>query len=145
MGVFYYRNSNGAILVYDVTDANSWERVQTWVKELHKIVGENIVLAIVGNKIDLRNRVVDAERAKEYAAQVGAIHYETSAKNNVGVSEMFSDLTRRIVENDQRTQPQDDDFGARRSTSKKGFVLDDNIAGSSAPQEQGSSGCCGGN
>lgn len=87
-------NFAGAILVYDVTDANSWERVRTWVKELHKIVGENIVLAIVGNKIDLRNRVVDLEKAKEYAASVGAIHYETSAKNNTGVVEMFSDVTK---------------------------------------------------
>jgi Ras-related protein Rab-21 len=138
--------------VYDVTDANSWERVRTWVKELHKIVGENIVLAIVGNKIDLRNRVVDLEKAKEYAAEVGAIHYETSAKNNSGVTEMFSDVTRSkffhvpyllkgIVEADGQQQPEDEGFGAKRSPSKKGFVLDDKVT-PEQKQEQGST-CCG--
>lgn len=66
------------------------------MKELHKIVGENIVLAIVGNKIDLRNRVVELDKAKEYAASVGAVHYETSAKNNTGVTEMFSDVTKSL-------------------------------------------------
>lgn len=74
----------GAILVYDITDKNSFDRVQTWVKgtfriflrasdvfltflELHKIVGPDIVLAIVGNKVDLeRSRTVSKEEAEKY-------------------------------------------------------------------------------
>lgn len=71
LGVFYYRGSHGrlfnlfnihfsgAVLVYDITDANSFTRVQIWVKELRKVLGNDVVLAIVGNKIDLeRSRVV---------------------------------------------------------------------------------------
>jgi len=137
LGVFYYRNADGAVLVYDITDANSFERVQTWVKELHKIVGPDIVLAIVGNKVDLeRNRVVSKDQAEKYAAEVGAVHYSTSAKLNTGVKELFSDITRRIVEKDAGMNP------GKSSTSKKGggFLLKE----PAAPPEQEETGCCGG-
>lgn len=53
MGPIYYRSSNGAILVYDITDEDSFQKVKNWVKELKKMLGSDIVLAIVGNKIDL--------------------------------------------------------------------------------------------
>lgn len=53
LGPIYYRDSNGAILVYDVTDPDSLSKVKTWVKELKKMLGATVCLAIVGNKIDL--------------------------------------------------------------------------------------------
>lgn len=57
----------GALLVYDITDNDSFLRVQNWVKELRKMLGYDIVLAIAGNKVDLeRNRVVPVEKAEEY-------------------------------------------------------------------------------
>jgi len=55
----YYRDANGALLVYDITDRDSFAKVRNWVKELRKIVGKNIVLVIAGNKSDLeKNRQV---------------------------------------------------------------------------------------
>jgi len=135
LGVFYYRNADGAVLVYDITDANSFERVQTWVKELHKIVGPDIVLAIVGNKMDLeRNRVVSKDQAEKYAAEVGAVHYSTSAKLNTGVKELFSDITRRIVEKD--TEMSNPSPGPKK---KGGFLLKE--PPTVEPEEPG---CCGG-
>jgi Ras-related protein Rab-21 len=99
LGPIYYRDSNGAILVYDITDRNSFVRVQNWVKELRKMLGKDIELAIVGNKIDLEaNRVVTVDEAEKYAASVGAKHYHTSAKLDKGIAELFLDLTKRIVE-----------------------------------------------
>jgi Ras-related protein Rab-21 len=54
-------------------------------------------LAIVGNKVDLKkDRVVSLEEATEFAQSVGAVHYETSAKENFGVKEMFGDLVRSM-------------------------------------------------
>lgn len=88
----------GALLVYDITDRNSFDRVQNWVKELKKIVGESIVLAIVGNKCDReRERVVSLEEAEAYAATVGAKHFSTSAKMFKGVNELFLQLTRDLL------------------------------------------------
>jgi len=102
LGPIYYRQSRGALLVYDITDANTFTRVQNWVKELRKMLGNDVVLIIVGNKIDLeRNRVVNEKEAIEYAQSVGAIHMHTSAKLNQGINELFTEMTRRIVDKDK--------------------------------------------
>lgn len=88
LGPIYYRNANGAILVFDITDASSFERVKKWVKELRKMVGgrNKICLIIVGNKADLsRQRSVDAEEAASYAKSVHAAYLEASAKTGSGV------------------------------------------------------------
>jgi len=85
--------------VYDITDNDSFVRVQNWVKELRKMLGTDIVLAIVGNKIDLeRNRQVPQDKAEAYAASMGARHYAVSAKLNKGVNELFRDLATRMLE-----------------------------------------------
>ena len=98
LGPIYYRDAHGALLVYDVTDQDSFARVKTWVKELRKMVGNDIILAIAGNKCDLeRNRQVSAEDAKTYAASVGAVHFNTSAKLNRGIDESFLFLARGML------------------------------------------------
>lgn len=99
LGPIYYRDSHGALLVYDITDNNSFTKVRNWVKELKSQLGESVVLAIVGNKSDLeRQRAVDKDEALEYAKSVGAKHYVTSAKLNQGLNELFLDLTKRMLE-----------------------------------------------
>eukprot|EP00005_Dracoamoeba_jomungandri_P001800 CAMPEP_0174256604 /NCGR_PEP_ID=MMETSP0439-20130205/5829_1 /TAXON_ID=0 /ORGANISM="Stereomyxa ramosa, Strain Chinc5" /LENGTH=203 /DNA_ID=CAMNT_0015339299 /DNA_START=54 /DNA_END=665 /DNA_ORIENTATION=- len=100
LGPIYYRESNGAVLVYDITDNSSFLKVQSWVKELRSQLGNTVTLAIVGNKIDLeRNRVVNLEEAESYAESVGAKHYHTSAKLNKGLDDLFLDLARRMLAN----------------------------------------------
>ena len=102
LGPIYYRDSNGALLVYDVTDADSLSKVKTWVKELRKIRGKDVVLAIVGNKTDLlsaqqQNNILDNEliaEAQKYSESANASHYCTSAKTNRGIDELFLDLTK---------------------------------------------------
>jgi GTPase SAR1 family protein len=57
----------GALLVFDITDNDTFVRVQNWVKELRKMLGKDVALAIAGNKCDLeRNRVVSEQDAKTY-------------------------------------------------------------------------------
>ena len=64
LGPIYYRDAAGALLVYDITDAESFNKVKNWVKELRKIVGNDIIIVIAGNKIDLeKNRNVDENEA----------------------------------------------------------------------------------
>ena len=57
LGPIYYRDSHGAVLVYDITDRDSFTKVRHWVKELRKIVGQTIVLVIAGNKADMPPQV----------------------------------------------------------------------------------------
>ena len=66
LGPIYYRMSNGAILVYDITDEDSFNKVKNWVKELKKMLGGDICLTIAGNKIDLeKDRNVPIDVAEE--------------------------------------------------------------------------------
>ena len=63
--IFFFKD--GALLVYDITDLESFNKVRKWVKELKKIVGNDIILAIAGNKIDLeKNRQVNEEEALKF-------------------------------------------------------------------------------
>lgn len=65
LGPIYYRGSNGAILVYDITDEDSFQKVKNWVKELRKMLGADICLMIAGNKTDLeKERHVTIEEAE---------------------------------------------------------------------------------
>jgi len=99
LGPIYYRDSDGALLVYDITDAESFNKVKKWVKELRKIVGNDISIAIAGNKIDLeKNRNVVEADALKYAETCSASHFNTSAKANKGLDEVFLDLTQRMME-----------------------------------------------
>ncbi|PZC79993.1 ras-related protein Rab-21 [Helicoverpa armigera] len=108
LGPIYYRNSNGAILVYDITDEDSFGKVKNWVKELKKMLGSDIVLTIAGNKIDLEHeRTVPLEEAESYANMVGAQHFYTSAKLNQGVEELFFNLTRTMIERHEQNAQTD--------------------------------------
>ena len=116
----YYRDATGALLVYDITDSHSFERVKAWVKELRKVVGPSISLAIAGNKCDLESkRHVPADVAQAYADEVGALHVLTSAKTGAGLHDAFAALTRsecRAMTATSTTQPPN---GTRRSTLQK--------------------------
>lgn len=71
LGPIYYRDASGALLVYDITDAESFNKVKNWVKELKKIVGNDIIIVIAGNKIDLeKNRNVDEAEALKYGSSL---------------------------------------------------------------------------
>ncbi|KAJ2313283.1 Vacuolar protein sorting-associated protein 21, partial [Coemansia sp. RSA 2705] len=49
----YYRNAQAAVVVYDITRASSLDRAKSWIKELQRQANPNIVIALVGNKLDL--------------------------------------------------------------------------------------------
>ncbi|GMT14546.1 hypothetical protein PFISCL1PPCAC_5843, partial [Pristionchus fissidentatus] len=98
LGPIYYRGSQGALLVYDVTDAKSFDKVKMWVKELRRALGEDVILFIVGNKVDLADsRTVDGEMARGFATEVGATYEETSAKENIGVENLFELMCSAMV------------------------------------------------
>ncbi|XP_053451585.1 ras-related protein Rab-21-like [Nycticebus coucang] len=139
LGPIYYRDSNGAILVYDITDENSFQKVKNWVKELRKMLGNEISLCIVGNKIDLeKERHVSTQEAESYAESVGAKHYHTSAKQNKGIEELFLDLCKRRIETAQVDERAKGNGSSPPGTARRGIqIIDDE------PQVQsGGGGCC---
>lgn len=138
LGPIYYRDSNGAILVYDVTDEDSFQKVKNWVKELRKMLGNEICLCIVGNKIDLeKERHVSIQEAESYAESVGAKHYHTSAKQNKGIEELFLDLCKRMIETAQVDERAKGNGSSQAGAARRGVqIIDDE------PQAQSSGGCC---
>lgn len=143
LGPIYYRDSNGALLVYDITDEDSFKKVKTWVKELRKMLGDDICLRIVGNKTDMdKDRHVSVEEAESYAESVGAKHFHTSAKLNKGIEELFLDLSKAMLEKldeDSKSRPS----GTNRTTSglRNVVTIVDDDAGQNSSRRGG---CCGG-
>lgn len=93
----YYRNADIALLVYDVTNRESFENIVNWMEDLKKNINKPVVTAIVGNKIDLIKEVQTSE-LKELSSKFHCKYYETSAKLNVGVDMLFRDITADVVE-----------------------------------------------
>eukprot|EP00252_Welwitschia_mirabilis_P001868 TRINITY_DN1183_c0_g1_i1.p1 TRINITY_DN1183_c0_g1~~TRINITY_DN1183_c0_g1_i1.p1 ORF type:complete len:200 (+),score=32.50 TRINITY_DN1183_c0_g1_i1:129-728(+) len=86
----YYRGAHGIIVVYDVTDMESYNNVKQWLSEIDKYGNENVCKLLVGNKSDLSdNRVVAQQVAKSFADEVGIPFIETSAKDASNVEEAF--------------------------------------------------------
>ena len=93
----YYRGANGIILMYDVTDQKSFEHIRDWVEKIKEDAVEEIIIYLVGNKIDLNNkRIITNEEGKKLAAEYNIKYYETSAKNSIGVEEVFLSLIKEM-------------------------------------------------
>lgn len=97
LGPIYYRDADAAVLVYDVTDVDSFARVKSWVKELRQIAGGDIALCVCANKSDLeRARTVADAEGEAYAKSIGAEFYSTSAKAGKGVEQAFVGVARAL-------------------------------------------------
>ena len=93
----YYRGAAAAVVVYDVTSADSFARAKAWVAELQRQGAPGMVMALAGNKADLEaQRAVSAEEAAEYAREQGLHFAETSAKTALNVEPLFLEVARRL-------------------------------------------------
>lgn len=105
MTPMYYRNSKSAILIYDVSAADSFQHVVRWVEELQQHAAKDLVMVLVGNKCDLRTPqnadvCISSQQGQEYATKIGAKFVETSAKTGKDISLIFewisADLVRQL-------------------------------------------------
>ena len=101
----YYRGAHGIIVVYDVTDQESFNNVKTWLNEINRYANENVNKLLVGNKSDLTSKkVVDFQTAKAFADEIGIPFLETSAKSATNVEQAFMTMAQEI-KNRMATQP----------------------------------------
>jgi Ras-related protein Rab-8A len=98
----YYRKAMGAILAYDVSDRRSFDHITEWMVELQQQTNENkqtVVPIIVGNKVDLMDRKVQPSEGVTLAARFNCKFCETSAKQNIGITQLFDTLLNDIYTN----------------------------------------------
>jgi small GTP-binding protein len=96
----YYRGAAAAIVVYDITNPDSFTGAKSWVKELQRRGDPNVVIALAGNKADLESRrKVEYEEANAYAEENNILHLETSAKNANNVKALFVEIAKKLPKN----------------------------------------------
>lgn len=103
----YYRGAHGIIIVYDITDAESFNNVKQWLGEIDRYACEGVNKLLVGNKCDLvQKRAVDFEVAKAFADSLEIPFLETSAKNATNVEKAFLTMAAEIKNRVANQQPQ---------------------------------------
>jgi small GTP-binding protein len=126
----YYRGAQAAIVVYDITSYDSFDRAKKWVKELQRQGNPNIVIALAGNKVDLASkRTVEIEESQAYSEENGILFMETSAKTAANVNELFVAIAKKLP----KTPP------VRPTSTKLVPTVTDEKAKPAANQ----GGCCG--
>ena len=91
----YYRGSDAALVVYDITDSSSYTLAKRHVKELREN-SDVKVIALIGNKCDRKDRVVDEKDVKLYAHSHDLMYIETSAKLNINIINILNILSDKM-------------------------------------------------
>ncbi|KAJ5070758.1 ras-related protein rabd2a-like [Anaeramoeba ignava] len=93
----YYRGTNGIMILYDVTDQESFDNIKFWIKETQKYAPDNVNIMLIGTKSDLiSQKVIDTETGEKFAEQLGYSFFETSSKENINVSEAFDTFFKQV-------------------------------------------------
>ncbi|TIA91924.1 hypothetical protein E3P99_00842 [Wallemia hederae] len=95
----YYRGAQGVILVYDVTNRESFDKLRVWFQELDTYSTGDAIKIVVGNKTDVdHQRDVSTDEARSLAESYGAMFVECSAKLSTGVNDLFHELVQKIID-----------------------------------------------
>ncbi|MHA1442969.1 MAG: Rab family GTPase [Candidatus Heimdallarchaeota archaeon] len=102
---FYYTGAHGGVLVYDMTNRNSFNSLDYWLKQIRQNAGD-IPLVLAGNKIDiLDQRKVTEEEGRSFAESRNLLYLETSAKTGVSIPDLFDTLVKVIIgKEDKKTK-----------------------------------------
>lgn len=94
----FYKQCQGVLVVFDVGSKLSFENIKRWLANIRNLADPSIIKYLIGNKIDIENRDVMFEEADLVAKESGMKYFETSAKNNIYISEAILGLATEIYE-----------------------------------------------
>ncbi|XP_075595969.1 ras-related protein Rab-3C isoform X3 [Balearica regulorum gibbericeps] len=115
----YYRGAMGFILMYDITNEESFNAVQDWSTQIKTYSWDNAQVILVGNKCDMEDeRVIFTERGKHLAEQLGFEFFETSAKDNINVKQTFERLVDIICDKMSESLEMDPTIAASKQNTR---------------------------
>eukprot|EP00817_Percolomonadidae_sp_ATCC50343_P005017 CAMPEP_0117428442 /NCGR_PEP_ID=MMETSP0758-20121206/8143_1 /TAXON_ID=63605 /ORGANISM="Percolomonas cosmopolitus, Strain AE-1 (ATCC 50343)" /LENGTH=181 /DNA_ID=CAMNT_0005214789 /DNA_START=190 /DNA_END=735 /DNA_ORIENTATION=+ len=98
----YYRNADGALIVYDITQQSTFNELPEWFQEFEQHTSPKCIKVLVGNKSDLTGRVISEEEGMKLAKKNNAAFLETSAKDSTNVEKAFTLLLQEIHKQKQQ-------------------------------------------
>jgi Ras-related protein Rab-1A len=95
----YYKGAHGILLIFDLTETESFESLKNWLIEIEKNANKNVIKLLIGNKCDLDDqRAISFEKGKDFAEQFNMKYLETSAKNDYNVTESFGVIGKELMD-----------------------------------------------
>ena len=96
----FIKKADGVILIYDISDLDSFEAVDNWIKSIKEIGKEKLPIVLVGNKCDLSDdeRKISLKEGQDKAIEFQIPFYETSCKDGINIKEVFEKLIDDIIE-----------------------------------------------
>jgi len=110
MSRIYYRGAKAAIVCYDLTDDQSWDRARFWIQEVHGHE-ENCKIYLCGTKLDLidvKERAIDYHDTTDYADTINAKLFETSSKDGTNIEELFEEIAADYIKSAMPSVPYQD-------------------------------------
>ncbi|KAJ3432640.1 ras-related protein rab-2-a [Anaeramoeba flamelloides] len=93
----YFRGSMGALLIYDITQRETFNHLNSWLEDILEHSSPDIEIMVIGNKNDLTElRQVEFEEGEKFAKEKGLTFLETSAKDNINIEESFTKIAENI-------------------------------------------------
>ena len=128
----YFRGAHGILLLYDVTNKDSFKNLENWLIEIEKNSNQKVLKILIGNKCDLtEDREITTEEGQTFANRNGMEFMETSAKMNTNVTEAFETLGKLMIEFNSKGNQ-----GTQKNNQNK------NLKASSGMDLKTKKGCC---
>ena len=109
----FFRNAEGVMLVYDVTNSETYENLKYWMQSIKNNLGENmgeIPIIIIGNKIDCQEREVSVEEAENFWKEQGFPYFETSAKTGENIDKTIKFLVKQVINVKEGNKDENKDY-----------------------------------
>ena len=131
----YYKGAMGIIMTYSINDRNSFNNINNWMKQIKEHALDHVCMLLVGNKKDVKDRLVDESEGKQLADSYNIPFMETSAKEGTNIQECFQtigkDIADKILSNDK----------AMDAFKKNNSKLQPNIPSNQTGEQPAAGGC----
>ena len=121
----YYRGADCLIIVYDITNRETFNNVEKWIKDARNYIKHDIPIVIVGNKSDRDDRIVSFEELKNFSKEHNTLYIECSAKTGNHIEILFNDIAKELILKRKEKQDKQDKIDQVKINNNK--ISDINI------------------